>query len=521
MAINFCRHVYRPAIRCDSVSVDGYEVENLVASDRRPFLAASFVKPPVNIYVSFPCSVDVSHIEIRSSHGAQRSVGFEIFTHSGRIASSWLLDDGDVTVPSHIPSSVFTCVGKAYQPDCTLFRFTNARYRTRSPWVGDPVDPGVPLTHRHARSLSCVSDVCVRVVCAARAGVCAVGALEIWGQPAFACPPRVVTRLLRLRDHPPGGATATPITDSTVSPVPIPDAADATVPSEFLDVITSELMSLPMTLPSGHCVDRSTVERHAREEQRWGRVPSDPFTGVTFSRDLAPVFNAPLKARIDRFLLRSSGEDVDLPNGRTVGGPRRVPGGGTVSRLLLGHKVKVESATSANSTTGGVGTKRKLVDVSSIDASSLDGERTTGETSFCEERTNELSDSFHNKRTCLESARMLRTDAVKTESVARTPVSDHERNVSDCLKVALAATLGRLPSFQRRNTQGVAAVTGTACQRCGATDATYRLSCDHAICRTCLLLCSNSKDTIECRQCHTNTLRHQIVRIHNQANDTK
>ena len=233
MAINFCRHVYRPAIRCDSVGVDGYEVENSVASDRRPFLAASFVKPPVNIYVSFPCSVDVSHIEIRSSHGAQRSVGFEIFTHSGRIASSWLLDDGDVTVPSHIPSSVFTCVGKAYQPDCTLFRFTNARYRTRSPWVGDPVDPGVPLTHRHARSLSCVSDVCVRVVRAARASVCAVGALEIWGQPAFACPPRVVTRLLRLRDHPPGGATATRITDSLVSPVPIPDAADATVPSRI------------------------------------------------------------------------------------------------------------------------------------------------------------------------------------------------------------------------------------------------------------------------------------------------
>ena len=512
MAINFCRHVYRPAIRCDSVGVDGYEVENSVASDRRPFLAASFVKPPVNIYVSFPCSVDVSHIEIRSSHGAQRSVGFEIFTHSGRIASSWLLDDGDVTVPSHIPSSVFTCVGKAYQPDCTLFRFTNARYRTCSPWVGDPVD-------------------------CARADASATFACGSCVPPAPASAPSARSRSGDNRRSParPASSPACSACATTRQVAPL-QRASRTVWSrrfrfptprtrrfrrEFLDVITSELMSLPMTLPSGHCVDRSTVERHAREEQRWGRVPSDPFTGVTFGSDLAPVFNAPLKARIDRFLLRSSGEDVDLPNGRTVGGPRRVPGGGTVSRLLLGHKVKVESATSANSTTGGVGTKRKLVDVSSIDASSLDGGRTTGETSFCEERTNELSDSFHNKRTCLESARMLRTDAVKTESVARTPVSDHERNVSDCLQVALAATLGRLPSFQRRNTQGVAAVTGTACQRCGATDATYRLSCDHAICRTCLLLCSNSKDTIECRQCHTNTLRRQIVRIHNQANDTK
>ena len=32
-------------------------------------------------------------------------------------------------------------------------------------------------------------------------------------------------------------------------------------PAEFLDAITHSLMLLPMTLPSGHTVDRSTVDR--------------------------------------------------------------------------------------------------------------------------------------------------------------------------------------------------------------------------------------------------------------------
>ena len=38
------------------------------------------------------------------------------------------------------------------------------------------------------------------------------------------------------------------------------DEEDET-PAEFLDAITHSLMLLPMTLPSGHTVDRSTVDR--------------------------------------------------------------------------------------------------------------------------------------------------------------------------------------------------------------------------------------------------------------------
>ena len=52
------------------------------------------------------------------------------------------------------------------------------------------------------------------------------------------------------------------------------------VPSEFLDKITYEVMQIPMLLPSGHCVDRSTVEKLASNDALYGRPPTDPFTGT-------------------------------------------------------------------------------------------------------------------------------------------------------------------------------------------------------------------------------------------------
>ena len=52
------------------------------------------------------------------------------------------------------------------------------------------------------------------------------------------------------------------------------------IPSEFLDSITYDIMSVPMVLPSGYCVDRSTLEKLSNSDALCGRAPSDPFTGT-------------------------------------------------------------------------------------------------------------------------------------------------------------------------------------------------------------------------------------------------
>lgn len=50
------------------------------------------------------------------------------------------------------------------------------------------------------------------------------------------------------------------------------DAAEADAPEEFFDPIMSELMSDPVTLPSGVDVERESILRHMMSD------PTDPFS---------------------------------------------------------------------------------------------------------------------------------------------------------------------------------------------------------------------------------------------------
>ena len=102
------------------------------------------------------------------------------------------------------------------------------------------------------------------------------------------------------------------------------DDADVDVPEEFLDPITQTLMLLPMTLPSGHNVDRSTIDRCAEMFAAWGGQPRDPFTGRLLSESHQPVFNAALKARIDKFKLSSPAKGVGITEGQTLGDARMI-----------------------------------------------------------------------------------------------------------------------------------------------------------------------------------------------------
>lgn len=81
-------------------------------------------------------------------------------------------------------------------------------------------------------------------------------------------------------------------------------SSDTSIPEEFLDPITQEVMLLPMLLPSGVSVDNTTLEEHQKREATWGRAPNDPFTGVPFSSSSQPLPNPQLKGRIDQFLLQ-------------------------------------------------------------------------------------------------------------------------------------------------------------------------------------------------------------------------
>ena len=115
----------------------------------------------------------------------------------------------------------------------------------------------------------------------------------------------------------------------------------ANIPEELLDALTFELMVLPMLLPSGHYVDRSTVDKLAAADAVYGRPPTDPFTGicmrtvcydgiliyvwlvgVAFSASCQPEFSVHLKSQLDQYLSSYAArpaQESTLASGRTLG----------------------------------------------------------------------------------------------------------------------------------------------------------------------------------------------------------
>merc|ERR1712037_894337 len=110
------------------------------------------------------------------------------------------------------------------------------------------------------------------------------------------------------------------VEDPRLLPTSAP-VVDCEPPQDFLDSITEEVMEMPMTLPSGHTVDRSTLDKCADHFASWGGPPRDPFTGKLFCKGAEPVFNPGLKSRIDSWRAGSGGGGG---RGRTLGNAQQI-----------------------------------------------------------------------------------------------------------------------------------------------------------------------------------------------------
>jgi hypothetical protein len=52
---------------------------------------------------------------------------------------------------------------------------------------------------------------------------------------------------------------------------PLDNCDSVSIPSEFIDLITNEIMVLPILLPSGKSIDKSTLDKYLANEAQWGR----------------------------------------------------------------------------------------------------------------------------------------------------------------------------------------------------------------------------------------------------------
>lgn len=183
-----------------------------------------------------------------------------------------------------------------------------------------------------------VTALKLEICSTAAASVPCMSDLRIEASPAPGKENREVAEQLVLRSRGQQGETSAPvfsffggeeeeeqpeiqvIEDQTLLPTTAP-LDDSQPPQDFLDSITEEVMEMPMTLPSGHTVDRSTLDKCTDHFASWGGPPRDPYTGKLFRKGSEPVFNPGLKSRIDSWRASSGGGEG---RGRTLGNAQQI-----------------------------------------------------------------------------------------------------------------------------------------------------------------------------------------------------
>ncbi|OWK03485.1 UBOX5 [Cervus elaphus hippelaphus] len=367
MVINLCLPQFRPRIYCNKISADGYEVENLISEDltkrSHGFRTEYFIKPPVYVTVSFPFNVEICRINIDlSAGGGQNVTGLEMYTSALSSRASWNTPECRTPDEPSIPDKeAFTLVGKVLLKNQSQVVFSHRGFKARPPF--GPMEATLPspaivaqeLWNKGALSLSHVAHLKICITHVTGGGVPCIKRLEVWGQPAKTCSQEVIDSVLLVASESlPQDlslqAPALPMesdcdsggqSEGQQAPSSLQELAEVIrdIPEEFLDPITLEIMPFPMLLPSGKVIDQSTLEKCNRSEATWGRVPSDPFTGVAFTPHSQPLPHPSLKARIDHFLLQHS-----IPGCQLLGRAQTALAVAPSSIALPSRKRKMEQA---------------------------------------------------------------------------------------------------------------------------------------------------------------------------------
>ncbi|XP_036177095.1 RING finger protein 37 isoform X1 [Myotis myotis] len=540
MVINLCLPPFRPRISCNKISADGYEVENLISEDltkrSRGFRTEYFIKPPVYVTVSFPFSVEICRINIDlTAGGGQNVTGLEMYTSALSNRASWntsecqTLGSAEPSVPD---KEAFTLVGKVLLKNQNQVVFSHRGFKARPPF--GPIEATLPsptivaqeLWNKGPLSLNHVAHLKICITHVTGSGIPCIKRLEVWGQPAKTCSQEVIDGVLLVAskslsqdlalqvpalpmesDCDPGGESG-----GQQAPSSLQELAEVfqDVPEEFLDPITLEIMPCPMLLPSGKVIDQATLEKCNRSEATWGRVPSDPFTGVAFTPHSQPLPHPSLKARIDHFLLQHS-----IPGCHLLGRAQTTLALTPSSVALPSRKRKMEQAEDAPDSSS------LDVNASGFPATSLVSPTTSEHTAKKMKAASELGPTHMDCSTG--------------------PVS-HEQKLSQSLEIALTSTLGSMPSFTARLTRGQlqhlgtrrtstswragtgpeqpGSVLGPECASCKRVfssyfkkEPVYQLPCGHLLCRPCLGEKQRSLPMI-CTACQQPFTSQDVLRVH-------
>lgn len=310
--VNFLEPKFGPSVKCSCIMDDLYTVDNLISADRQKnqlgFMAYRVVKPPIELHFSLKCRIELCAIKMWTQIDSLKSTGFEVHVNG---------DDA---------SREYHKIGSFFNLKENSLQFVNTQYSS----PGYECDSSVtcaqlyPSTRIHTRKVKNIK-ICIKQ--SNRSCVPVLKRIEVWGKVSIFERNEQHQEILRLIAE----ADATeavqmygcPSTNENTSPIQtIDDSTESSqmdVPETFLDEITYEIMALPMILPSGKVIDNTSLMKHNKEEERWGRLPSDPFTGQIFTDKRKPILDVRLKSQIDTFLLKNCDRSDVGSVPRTVG----------------------------------------------------------------------------------------------------------------------------------------------------------------------------------------------------------
>lgn len=299
---DFLNSKLSPKVRCSSAMMDGYEAENLISPNdltkSRGFLAYTSIKPPVDVDFELICPVSLGYVFISTTVGTQKSIGLELLARNRKesefvsIARAFFNNNED---------GVFFCNSRLFSISSPPPNYNNRFYLCF-------------LKSHSFRIFISAIEVRVRILKTDKSVPC-LGRIEIWGRVSKMCSETTACTIKRLMQPPTKVASSSNAIIEGVNS----QKESFDVPEEFKDALTYEIMAIPMTLPSGSTIDKTTLEKFIENEASYGRQPSDPFTGLKFNQTRKPVLNTALKSRIDMFLIKHADVPEVRSASRTVG----------------------------------------------------------------------------------------------------------------------------------------------------------------------------------------------------------
>lgn len=480
-------------ITCDKPCYDGRMAKNLLnypcsLNSSSGFMAERFVKPPVNLVVKFPCSIRVKAIIINNTSGSFTSDSFEILSYS-------LSNNME---PSKHP--VYKRIGRCYNVKPGEIIFINHRYRT----VGEICSTdgqSFPLVSHDRTLLNNARHVMIRITHTLNGGLPVISCLQIIGSPHSKEFFKSLTPL------PSKTETVNPSLESppvvSAPRVNYTNEEERVTPADFLDPITCDIMSLPVTLPSGYTIDQSTLDRHVAGEKGWGRNPSDPFTGIPFTESSYPLTNTLLKERIDKYVLM---EDIVI--GKTTGTLKRKneESYNSTSRLTSLNPYKVFKHNSEVEIGANVATNATTTTNITTTANST----TTSNTTPTTKAITTINTTNTINTTTTTNTNTITNASITANSTTSANTAPTAADKSDNICSHLTKLLAKSSSFR---TVELSIPKRRHCMHCFSTnseDGFYQLlCCENVICRKCVLI-----PDVLCKKCMKVVPKSDIVRYH-------